>query len=140
MLSGCGLSSARGHGSRSIPSCIPLPAQFLSARVGVSKGLLRLWDLIRKTNNVPSLKMTENLLRPSRDGWYQQHLIAILKCIIRSAEKADVLFVDIDIEEAPNLSGFVAQMRLKIGKLLIERGEQFIQVRRRTFHLCLARG
>ena len=65
----------------------------------------------------PSLHLS---LRSSGDRRYQQDFVSILKCVARTAEEADVLFVHVYVQEAPNLAGFVAQVGLQVGKLLVQ--------------------
>jgi hypothetical protein len=45
-----------------------------------------------------------------------------------ATEEADVLFVHIDIQEAPDLSGVVAEVRLQGWELFVERREEFVQI------------
>ena len=61
------------------------------------------------------------LARASGDGGDKQHFISILKRVGFTAEKADVLFVYIDVEKAADLARFVAQMRLELRELFVER-------------------
>src|SRR5882757_8776427 len=65
------------------------------------------------------------LLRAAGNRWHQQHFISVLKCVLGSAEEADIFFVHVDIQEASNLSRLIAQVRLQVRKLLVECGEQF---------------
>ncbi len=76
--------------------------------------------------------MTKTLARAAGDRRHQQDFISILKRVRLPAQKADIFFVHIHVEETANLAGFIAQVRLKIGELLIERGKQFSQIRRRA--------
>src|SRR6266849_10708125 len=74
------------------------------------------------------------------DGWYQQHLIPVLERIARAAEEADVFFVHIDVQEAADLAGIVAEVRFQCGELFVERGEKIVQVGRGTGQLGRAAG
>src|SRR5438876_10843069 len=76
----------------------------------------------------------------ARNRRHQEHLVSVLKRVGRATEETNVLFVHIDIEEAANLSGVVAQMRLQGGKLLIEISEELVQGRRRAGDLRRAAG
>jgi len=55
------------------------------------------------------------LLRPARDRRHQQHLIAVLERIRRTAQKAYVFLIHINIQEPPRLSRFIPQMGLQVG-------------------------
>src|SRR5262245_1983630 len=73
---------------------------------------------------------SEELLGASSNRRHQQNFIALLKRIGRSAEKADVLFVDVDIQEAADLAFVVAKVRLEFGELLIQHREEFPKIGR----------
>jgi hypothetical protein len=60
------------------------------------------------------------LLDSSRDRWHQQNFIAFLEGIRLSAQKADVFFVDINVQESANLTLVVAQVGLEFRKLLVK--------------------
>src|SRR6185437_4240306 len=78
---------------------------------------------------------TQTLETTPRNRRHQQNFVAVLKSIGIPAQKADVLFVHIHVQKPPDLSGFIAQVRLEIRKFLVQRREQFIQTLRRTFEL-----
>src|SRR5579864_5734756 len=67
-------------------------------------------------------------MQSSGDRRHQQNFIAFLKRVGRPAQKADVFFVHIDVQEAANLALVITQVRLEFGKLLVEYREQFAQV------------
>jgi hypothetical protein len=52
----------------------------------------------------PSPRQLEMLARAAGNGGDQQHFVSVLKCILVSAEEADVFFVHVHIEEAANFS------------------------------------
>jgi len=58
-----------------------------------------------------ALRLVGCLLRPTRDRWHEQHLIAIPERVRSAAEEADVFLIHINIQEAARLSGFITQMR-----------------------------
>src|SRR5215469_9191503 len=70
------------------------------------------------------------LLGASSDRRHQQNLIAFLKRIRRSTEEANIFLIDVDIQEAADLTLVVAQVRLKIRELLVEHGEEFAEISR----------
>src|SRR6516225_7924162 len=74
------------------------------------------------------LALSEELLGASGNRRHQQNFITFLKRIGRSAEKADVLFVDIDVQKAADLTLIIAQVGLEFGELLIEHGEEFPEI------------
>ncbi len=53
-------------------------------------------------------------------AFHQQNFISIAKSVSIPAEEADIFFVDVYVQKTPHLAGFVAEMRLEIGELLIE--------------------
>ena len=69
------------------------------------------------------MRVLAALFGSARDRRHQQHFIPVLKRILRPAQKADVFLVHINVEEAADLSGLVAQVGLQFRKLLIEDGE-----------------
>src|SRR6266700_6673762 len=75
-----------------------------------------------------SLRNEFDFLTSASNRRHQQHFIAIFECVAGASEKTDVLFIHIDIEEAANLSGIIAQMRLERGELRIERREKLVQI------------
>ena len=76
------------------------------------------------------LKKARRLPLPARNRRHQQHLIPLLEGVAGSSQEADIFLIHIDVEETAHLAGLVAQVRLQLGKLLIEDGEQFFQIRR----------
>src|ERR1700736_1568797 len=78
----------------------------------------------RPAARIPAL----DLQSPARNRRHQQNLIALLKRITVSSEESNILLVDVHVQEAPNLPGFIPQMRLQIRELLIKRAKQFTQV------------
>jgi hypothetical protein len=60
----------------------------------------------------------------ARNRRHKQNFVPLLEGVTGSAEEANVFFVHIDVEEAADLSSFVAQVRLQLRKLFIEDGEQ----------------
>src|SRR5579863_5330145 len=68
----------------------------------------------------------------ARDRGHEQDFVAFPERVRCSAQKAYVLFVHIDVEEAPNLSLVVAQVRLERGKFLVEHRKKLSQVRSRA--------
>src|SRR5208337_4027271 len=74
------------------------------------------------------------LFRPARDRRYEQHLIAVLERIRSAPQKPNILLIHINIQETPRLAGFVPQMGLQFGELLVELREQLIEVSRRAYH------
>ena len=70
----------------------------------------------------------EELLGASGNRRHQENFIAFLKRIGRSAEEANVFFVDIDIEKTADLALIIAQVRLEFGELLVEHREEFPEI------------
>src|SRR5215831_4037425 len=68
------------------------------------------------------------LLGASGDRGHQQNFVTFLKGIRRSAEKADVLFIDIDVQKAADLALVIAEVRLEFGELLVEHREEFPEI------------
>ena len=66
---------------------------------------------------------------PAGDRRHEQNLVAFLEGIGRAAEKADVLFVHVNVQEAADLALVIAEMRLEFGKLLVQHGKQVVKVR-----------
>src|SRR5579864_8163268 len=71
-------------------------------------------------NQLTGNVLSRLLLRSPRNRRHQQHLIAFLERVAGSAEKAYVFLVHINIQEPPNLSLVVAQVRLQLRKFLIQ--------------------
>src|SRR5579864_3835347 len=84
--------------------------------------------------------LDQALHRAARDGRHEQNFIALLERVHLSAEEANVFFIYVDVEEAPNLSLVVAQVRLQFGKFLVEHREQFPEIRRGAGDRTYARG
>src|SRR4029077_7519015 len=67
-------------------------------------------------------------MRSAGDRRHQQNFVAFLKRVGWPAEKADVFFVHIDVQEAANLALVITQVRLEVGKLFVEHRKQFAEV------------
>ena len=74
--------------------------------------------------------------RPARDRGHDQDAIALVKLVVVAAKEADVFLVDINVHEAPDLPGIIAQMLPDRRKALIHFVEQFRQCRRTAFNIC----
>jgi hypothetical protein len=73
-------------------------------------------------------------------GWDEHNLVSILKGVGFAAEEADVLIVDIDIDEAAQLAGFVLDLGRERGEILIDVGDQRGQIGGVAGELLLAIG
>src|SRR5579875_426701 len=51
------------------------------------------------------------------DGRNDEYLVAIFKRILLVAQEADIFLVDVEVDEAAHLSGLIAQVCLKRGKM-----------------------
>src|SRR6266704_2135457 len=93
---------------------------------GTRKNSKRRCGNFRKSCDVSSRRVRQNFKRAfrgvltARNRGHQQNFISIAKSVSIPAEEADIFFVDIYVQETPHLAGFVAEMRLEIGELLIE--------------------
>lgn len=72
--------------------------------------------------------MSSALHRAASDRRHEQHFIAFLEGVCLTAKEANIFLIHVDIEESPNLSFLVAQMRLQFGELFVENGEEFSEI------------
>src|SRR5579863_3120297 len=70
------------------------------------------------------------------DGGNDQHLVALLEAVLLISEKADVFFVDIEVDEAADLAVFSAQVLAEGGKAAFDLGDELGQVGGRTGNLA----
>jgi hypothetical protein len=47
----------------------------------------------------------------------------------QGTQKTDIFLIDVDVEKAANLAGFVAEVRLEVGELVVESREELPEVR-----------
>src|SRR6476646_5757452 len=73
-----------------------------------------------------------------RDGWNQQDAISLFQRTAFAAKKANILFIQIDVEKLPNLSPFVANMPRKGRKARGQIVQRFGDRRRSTVNLWRA--
>ena len=64
--------------------------------------------------------LTPGLNAAAGDRRHKKHFVSFLEGIVVPSEEADVFFIDVDVQEASNLSGFVPQVRFEFGELFIE--------------------
>src|SRR6267154_124548 len=62
------------------------------------------------------------------DGGDDQYFIAVFECVFVVAEKTDVFFVDVEIDESPNLAVVVAEVGLERGKAGLDFYDQLGQI------------
>jgi hypothetical protein len=79
-------------------------------------------------------------LPPASDRRNQHHLVAVLKGVGIAAEEADVLVVDVDIDEPAQLAGLILDLGRERGEVLVDVGDQRGQVGRVALELLLAFG
>jgi hypothetical protein len=84
---------------------------------------------VEDTNYKRVRAIASGLAGAAGDRGYEQNFVSVLESVSRPAQEPNVLFVNVNVEEAADLSGLIAQMGLKFGKLLIENGEQFSKIR-----------
>ena len=53
------------------------------------------------------------------DRRHKKHFVSVLEGIVVPSQEADVFFIDVDVQEASNLSGFVPQVRFEFGELCV---------------------
>src|SRR5581483_5178043 len=67
-------------------------------------------------------------LAAARDRRDDRHLVAVLDRRVEVLQKADVLVLDEDVDEAPYRAGLVADALLDAGKALLQIGDQLADV------------
>jgi hypothetical protein len=74
------------------------------------------------------------------NGRDKHYFVAVLKGVSISAKEAEILVVDVDIDELPQLSAFILDLAGESWKSVIKLGEQSGQVRRGGVELFLTVG
>ena len=64
--------------------------------------------------------LTQSIGSTAGDGWDEHDFVAILEGVGVAAEKADVFVVDVDVDEAAQLAGFVLDLGGEGGKRSID--------------------
>ena len=74
------------------------------------------------------------------DGWDQHDLVAILKGVGLAAEEANVFVVNVNIDKAAQLAGFILDLGGKRGEVPVNVCDQRRQIGRLAGQLLLAAG
>ena len=67
-------------------------------------------------------------LAAAGDRWDEHDLVAILEGVGFAAEEADVFVVDVDVDEAAQLAGFVLDLGGERGEVLVDVGDERGQI------------
>src|ERR1700733_2773231 len=73
-------------------------------------------------------RQTCGRLTASGDRRYEHDLVTILKGVAFATEEANVLFVDVDIDEAAKLAVLILDLGGQSGKRLVNVGEKTVEV------------
>src|SRR5262247_1103658 len=117
--------SSRGGGKFGIPWARLMPSYWLLTRV-----ISRITDSVQPWGRIVIARMAEARppLPPARNRGNDRHLVSLLERGLGALEEADVLLVDVDVDEAAQLAAVLHQPVPEPGVLALQHVDQVVNV------------